>query len=249
MNLPFSKKKPKEQVIPGKGFVPVDRVREMAARGFSEPEMIDILRREGFSADEVDKALTQALRMGVTGEQEQTQQSQQPQWQPAYQRQPTQERQRQPEPQKSKEPEHASGLPTLESIGAQPTQESMPQIPETSLPEGYYSQQYSNEDYVDYIVQQRMAEVTEKVREFESQYQALQKKIQDLSEQLKSALTKSSPVQSQISSKMDSFAETVTDMDNRLSGLEKAFKETLPELIDSVRTLSDLVQKVRKEKE
>ena len=50
-------------------------------------------------------------------------------------------------------------------------------------------------------------------------------------------------------SKMESFAETVTDVDNRLSGLEKAFKETLPALIDSVRALSDLVQKVRKEQQ
>jgi len=48
---------------------------------------------------------------------------------------------------------------------------------------------------------------------------------------------------------MESFSDTVTDVDNRLSGLEKAFKETLPELIDSVHLLSDLVQKVRKEKE
>ena len=50
-------------------------------------------------------------------------------------------------------------------------------------------------------------------------------------------------------SKMEAFTETVTDVDNRLSGLEKAFKETLPALIDSVRALSDLVQKVRKEQQ
>ena len=280
MNLSFlgGGKKAKEQVIPGKGFVPVDRVREMAARGFSEPEMIDVLRRDGFSADEVDKALTQALRIGVTGEQPQrppTQQFQQQQ-QPQPQQQPNQpiyQRPREPQPegdfkwpsdQMAHEANQANlpkapkndGLPTLESIGSAQSQNqtgpqqdaSMPQIPETSLPDSY-SQQYSSEDYVDYIVQQRMTEVTEKVKEFQTNYEDLQKKIVALTEEMKATSSKNNPVQTQVASKIETFGETVTDVDNRLSGLEKAFKETLPELIDSVRTLSDVVQKVRKEKE
>ena len=270
MDIPFMKKKQQAQIIPGKGFAPIDRVREMASRGFSEPEMIDVLRREGFSADEVDKALTQALRIGVTGEQ--PQQMQQPQWQPVYQRQEPQQQQQfqwpsqqqmppiqqqqppqqipqmqQPQqPQAQKQPSNPSGLPTLESLEMQQPQESMPQIPETSLPEGYYTQQYSNEDYIDYIVQQRVTEITEKMQEFQSRYQDLQKKIEELSGDLRAANVKASPATSQMVSKMEQFTETVNDVDNRLSGLEKAFKETLPALIDSVRALSDLVQKTKR---
>ena len=48
VNLAFLKKKTSD-VIPSKGFTPTDRVKELAGRGFSEPEMIDVLRREGFS--------------------------------------------------------------------------------------------------------------------------------------------------------------------------------------------------------
>jgi uncharacterized protein YukE len=253
MDLPFMHKKQQPQIIPGKGFVPIDRVREMAARGFSEPEMIDILRREGFSADEVDKALTQALRVGVTGEQEQKQQEER--WQPVYQKQPQQQQQFQwPSEQIQHQPEQEQqpsmgGLPTLQSIGAE-TEQSMPQIPETSLPEGYYSQQYSSEEYIDYIVQQRMGEVAEKINEANQRYQDLQKKIDEMNSLLKTASSKdSSPQQAQIANKMDTFGETVSDIDNRLSGLEKAFKDTLPALIDSVRALSDVVQKVRKEQQ
>lgn len=269
MDLPFMKKKQQPQVIPGKGFAPIDRVREMASRGFSEPEMIDILRRDGFSADEVDKALTQALRIGVTGEQPQQQQ----QWQPVYQQQPQQQNQQfqwpsqqqvppaqqqqpqqqqyqQPEPQPQRQQGSMGGLPTLESLEIQPQQETMPQIPETSLPEGYYSQQYASEEYIDYLVQQRVAEVTEKVQDFQKRYTDLQKKIEELSAELRSAsAAKTGANQGQVMAKMDSFAETVSDVDNRLSGLEKAFKETLPALIDSVRALSDLVQKVRREQQ
>jgi uncharacterized phage infection (PIP) family protein YhgE len=253
MELPFMHKKQQPQIIPGKGFVPIDRVREMAARGFSEPEMIDILRREGFSADEVDKALTQALRVGVTGEHDQPRQ--QEGWQPVYQR-PQQEQQQfqwpseaqaPPEPQQQEQQPTMGGLPTLQSLGAE-AQQQMPQIPETSLPEGYYSQQYSSEEYIDYIVQQRMGEVAEKVKEIGRRYDDLQKRLDEIISSLKNVATKeASPQQTQIASKIDTFGETVSDIDNRLSGLEKAFKDTLPSLIDSVRALSDVVQKVRKE--
>lgn len=254
MDLPFMHKKQQPQLIPGKGFVPIDRVREMAARGFSEPEMIDILRREGFSADEVDKALTQALRVGVTGEHEQ--QTQQERWQPTYQRPQQQEQQEQfqwpseqqaqPEPQQEQQPT-MRGLPTLQSLGAE-AQQTMPQIPETSLPEGYYSQQYSSEEYIDYIVQQRMTEVAEKIKEIDQKHKELERKLDEISAGLKKSAAASAPAQqTQISSKMDTFGETVSDIDSRLSGLEKAFKDTLPALIDSVRALSDVVQKVRKE--
>jgi len=255
MDIPFMKKKPQAQVIPGKGFAPIDRVREMASRGFSEPEMIDVLRREGFSADEVDKALTQALRIGVTGEQPQQQQAQmqQQQWQPVYQKveQPQQQFQwpsQQQQPQQKQGSQ--GGLPTLQSLEMQPQgQDNMPQIPETSLPENYYQQQYSNEDYIDYVVQQRVTEITEKMNEYQQRHAELQRKIEDLSGQLSTMNTRSVPMQGQMSAKMEQFTDTVTDVDNRLSGLEKAFKETLPALIDSVRALSDLVQKVRKEQQ
>lgn len=274
MDLPFMKKKQQPQVMPGKGFAPIDRVREMASRGFSEPEMIDILRRDGFSADEVDKALTQALRIGVTGEQPQQAQ----QWQPVYQQQPQQQQQfqwpsqqqmppvqqqqmqqpqQQPQAQQQWQPEpkkehqgSMGGLPTLESLEIQQPQESMPQIPETSLPEGYYSQQYASEEYIDYLVQQRVAEVTDKVADFQKKYTDLQAKIEELNADLRTMSAKASPnQQGPMMAKMESFSETVSDVDNRLSGLEKAFKETLPALIDSVRALSDLVSKVRRDQQ
>ena len=60
-------KEPEEVKRTGKGHVPSDRVKDLSAKGFSEPEIIDVLRKEGFSAGEIDRALTQALKIGVTG--------------------------------------------------------------------------------------------------------------------------------------------------------------------------------------
>ncbi len=63
----FGKKKPEKVSTVGRGFTPTDRVKELSDKGFSEPEIIDVLRKEGFGADEIDRALTQVLKLGVTG--------------------------------------------------------------------------------------------------------------------------------------------------------------------------------------
>ena len=39
----------KNQPIKGRGYVPTDRIKDLAAKGFSEPEIIDILMKENFS--------------------------------------------------------------------------------------------------------------------------------------------------------------------------------------------------------
>lgn len=212
VGLPFLKKKEPEVII-GKGFIPVDRVREMATRGFSEPEMIDILRREGFSAEEIDKALTQALKIGVTGE---------------------------AKPAKHEEPK----LPTFEEIlkETSPT----PQMPETSLPPEYY-QTYPTEEYIDYVVQSRMSEINEKINEFSIKYQELEKRIDQLNDQLSEILKTRSSENQVLLNRIDAFKENVDELNIKFSGLEKAFKETLPALIESVRALSDLVQRLKKE--
>lgn len=230
VGLPFFKKK-QSKVIPGKGFVPVDRVREMASRGFSEPEMIDILRREGFSAEEIDQALTQALRIGVTGEETRPtpmRAAGYPQQQPAGE-------------------EEKPTLPTLQSLQtAQPAGGTMPQIPETSLPEYYMNP--TSEEYIDYIVQTRVAEVYDKIAEMEERHNNLQKKIDEFSEKMKEFIEgKTLSQQKELSIDLEKFTESMNEMDSRVGSLEKAFKETLPALVSSVRSLGDLVQKMKKE--
>ena len=53
--------------------------------------------------------------------------------------------------------------------------------------------------------------------------------------------------QQQIITKVEGVGEGMEDITTRLSSLEKAFKETLPALIESVRALSDLVQRMKRE--
>ncbi|HDM05724.1 MAG TPA: hypothetical protein ENG34_00415 [Candidatus Aenigmarchaeota archaeon] len=210
----------KEEKV-GKGFIPTDRVKELSEKGFSEPEIIDVLRKEGFSADEIDRALTQALKIGVTGE-----------------------------------PEAPTKLPTIEDLQASTPEEKprdemptpqVPEVPERSLQYPEYYPGYGTEEMVEAIVRERMGEMEQTLSEFRAKYAELERKIANLHHQL-SILSKSkSEFEQLLISKLDAQKDTLDDVNARLSSLEKAFKEALPALIESVRSLSDLVQRFKKE--
>jgi len=223
--LGMGKKKPETVKKLGKGFIPTDKVKDLSKKGFSEPEIIDVLRKEGFSADEIDSALTQALKIGVTGEEEKTEK-----------------------------------LPTLRELQAEQTspsgglsmfdeeQTAAPEIPEPSLqyPQQYYPQEgYGTEELVETIVQEKMNELNQKLIEFREKYSALERRMSDLHHQLSIMAKGRSETEQTIISKLDSFKDTINDINARLSSLEKAFKEALPALIESVRSLTDLVQRLK----
>jgi len=233
----FKKIVPEKIISSGKGVVPTDRIRDLASRGFSEPDMIDTLRKEGFSADEIDRALTDSLKMGVTGV------------------------------TPPREEVMPAMLPQLEQF--QPSVAAIPQMPETSLPQDYFQQQpqqqltqqqwqqpqqqqqqqqsYGNEEYIEYLVKARMGDIDDKVQEFTIRYQELEKRMQAAYDQLTALTQTRTSEQQQILNKMDAWKDVLQDMDNRMAGLEHAFKDTLPPMIESVRSLSDLVERLKRE--
>jgi len=59
----FGKKKMggREEEV-GKGSIPINRVKELISNNVPEGEIIEVLRREGFSAEEIDKGFIGALK-------------------------------------------------------------------------------------------------------------------------------------------------------------------------------------------
>lgn len=216
MALPFLQQKP--ETLPK---IPIDRVRELSSRGFSEIDIIDILRKEGYSADEIDEALTQALKMGVTGISP---------------------------PAKSE-----VNLPKLEEL--QP-KKMVPEVPETSLPPEYYAepayaeatypQTYPSEEYFEYLIKEKTADLDEKIKEFVVRYSELEKRVAELNSQLNELAKSRSTSEQLIITKLEEVKSLLSDFETRVSGLEKAFKDTLPALIESIRALSDLVHRTKR---
>jgi len=192
----------------GKGFIPTDRVKELSDKGFSEPEIIDVLRKEGFSAEEIDRALTQALELRISGA-----------------------------------PETHPDFPMV----GQPQAPQIPQIPEPSLQYPQPTEDYGTEELVDSIIHERMADVDEKLAEFRVKHADLERNISNLHNQLLILTKGTSQTEQAIVAKLDSLKDELTDMNARMSSLEKAFKDALPALIESVRSLTDLVQRFKRE--
>lgn len=217
----FKKKEPERMVSLGRGVIPTDKVKELSSKGFTEPEIIDILRKGGHSAEEIDKALTQALKSGVT------------EIRPEISFPPV-------------KPEEKTALPTLEE--APQPKPGMPAVPETTLPqEYYYPEQYPTEEYVDYLIRERMKETEQRIGEFSIKSGELERKIGQIYDQL-NLLAQAKPSEQQLLlAKLDAVKGIVDDVDMKLGSLERAFKETLPALIESVRALSDLVQRFKRE--
>jgi hypothetical protein len=210
----FGKKEPEESKGIGRGFAPIDRVRELTDKGFTEPEIIDVLRKEGFGADEIDRALTQVLKIGVTG-------------QPA-------------------EP----GLPTMNQMQAPQPQfqppTALPQMPQQSF-QPPRQESYGAEELVESIVHERMGEVNEKFTELMTKQAELERYISNLHHQLSIMSKGRSETEQSILAKLDSYKDSLDDLGGNVSSLEKAFKDALPALIESVRSLTDLVHRMKKE--
>jgi DNA-binding transcriptional MerR regulator len=143
-----------------------------------------------------------------------------------------------------------TGLPTLQDIQppafeeAQPT---MPQMPEKPLEYPQTYPEYGTEELIESILHEKMGEVEDKLKEFKMKQAELERRMTDLHHQLTIVSKGRSEAEQTIISKLDSFKDSMTDIDARLSSLDKAFREALPALIESVRSLSDLVQRFKRE--
>jgi len=246
----FKKKEPEKIAVSGKGGIPIDRVRDLASKGFSEPDMIDALRKDGFSADEIDKALTEALKEGVGGVTPPKMEEQSMAVLPELESfQPTIAAP--PEMPETSLPQDYSQQAWAQQPQMQQWQQQYPtqQWPVQQMQQGQQPQQqsYGTEEYVEYLVKERMSEIDDKVKEFTIRYQELEKRMAVAYDQLSSLSQTRTSEQQQILNKMDSWKDILQDVDMRLSALEKAFKDTLPPMIESVRALSDLVERLKRE--
>lgn len=244
MELPFLSPKKKAEESKGRGYVPLDRVRELMNKGFSEIDSIDVLRREGFSPDEIDKALTQVVKEGVVGSNNNYPNQQGGQGFDQSRRNFGSQQSTPTFPPKKEEHNTNLKLPSIEDL--QGSNQSAPEMPETSLPEEYY-QGYPTEEYIDYVVQERTQDIMDQLNGFSVRNKELESRVREMSERVKELSTIRTDEQKVVLRNVEELKESLNDVNMRMGGLEKAFKDTLPALIESVRALSDLVQRLKRE--
>jgi len=199
---------------------PVERVKELSSHGFSEPEIIDVLRKEGYSAQEIDLALTQALK----------------------------EKLQTPSTIQQKEEEK---IPSFEDVAKKVQQEQLTQQAaqqlniqhQQAVPQ--HEQQYSWEDYfnyIDYLIHSRISEISKELENIHSKYQNLERRIEEINQSVKQTIIAREGTYNQILKKIEELNNSFREVSQRIDVLEELFKEILPALIESVRSLTKMAQ-------
>jgi DNA repair exonuclease SbcCD ATPase subunit len=193
---------------------PVERVKELSSHGFSEPEIIDVLRREGYSPQEIDIALTQALKEKLMSTS-----------------------------QEAKD-EKKEKIPSFEEVVKKVQPEQTEQTTQTLQAQSQYPQ-YSWEDYfnyIDYLIHSRVSEIAKEVEKINLKSQNLENRIEEIIRDFKEATKSREDHYDKILKKIEELNSSINELSKRINALEEIFKEILPALIDSVRSLSRLVK-------
>jgi len=257
--LPFRKKKEKE---PKKVYIPVDLVLNYASQGLAESEIISRLQSQGFAPEHIDRALRIALKERVTEMPQAPQplaaeplppmgyQAPPPRVEPQFQRQVTQA-----------EPIPRHPIP----LGRPPERVISPRGPRQLTPEEAREttftfeekpgevftppmEEITIEELIEGIVDERWKEFEERLIDFEKRDMQLQNQIEDIGKRIKEISEALELKEKGLASKLEEFGGSVENIEGRIGSIEKVFKDFLPELTQNIRSMSDLVDKIKEER-
>jgi DNA-binding transcriptional MerR regulator len=246
---------------PAGRIIPTDEVRALSSRGVPEPDIIRTLRREGYSTSEIDQAMKDALKSRVSGE--------------AY-GPPNEYGERTlggpPEdlPPREEIP-GGLGYPTSEAEGEPalpPPGETPPREPEfPGMPKGEDflgpppterapSRRSSKgvgrreiEELAEVIVEEKLRGLNERFKAIDTQFQQVGKKMETLSGEMTKMRTEKGGEFKGVEDKIDSYSKHIDELKGRMESMEKALKDSLSPMLESMRSLSELVKSMKEKKE
>ena len=104
------------------------------------------------------------------------------------------------------------------------------------------------EELIEGIVAERWKEFEERLSDFEKRDLQLQSEIDDMRKRVVELEKSLQTREVGFTSKLEEFGGSVENIEGRIGSIEKVFKEFLPELTSNIKTMSDLVEKIEKEK-
>lgn len=229
-------KKPKKEV-PKTEYVPVDVVQRLAGQGYSEADIISQLRQQGFTPSQIDKALTGALKSKVGGPQ--------PPVERRPQITPPERIVSGPVVKPAIEPLELSKPPSEFTFEETPEQfAEKPEIPKKEE----IGPEITLEEVIEGVVAERWSQFEERLNRFDQRDMQIQNQVEEIRKKIDSLEKKEKESEHTFISKLDEFGEHVSGIEGRIGSIEKAFKDFLPELTDNVRTMAEIVEKMKEKK-
>jgi DNA-binding transcriptional MerR regulator len=213
--FPFTKKKKEERP---EGTIPLERIQNMAQSGMSDRDIMRRLKAEGYSYEQIERAMLGAVKQGVA---------------------PV-------EP--SPAPHRTSELPTLDDIyAAEPRRPGPADIsdllePELEgaepIPPEELSPELAIEELIEGTVDEKMQSIEDKIEKLQEEQHRIRVLLKRLKERAEKTTETPAP-------DISEFREKLTDLEARVGGLERAFKQFLPGLTHNVESLSKMIHELK----
>lgn len=225
----------------GKGEIPTEKVKTLLNRGFSEIEIIDLLRKDGYSPQEIDKALIQAVNEIKTMQLQPQQTSQMSQ---AIETSKSRLQQSQSSIQETKDTSQqvSSQQPQIQTLAQSQSTQIIEQKSEAQQPQIDY---ISLEEYIEYLLREKTQEINKRLMEINLRHKELEERILNLRNEIEDMSTKSKEDINKILNEIRITRDNINDLSIKVEALGKTLKELLPSLIESVKLLSEIIQKLK----
>lgn len=129
----------------------------------------------------------------------------------------------------------------------QPATEWEPAIPEMSeIPVALSSTPTATEveEVVEAVVEEKWKQLEFRIDAIEKRFDSVNERLHDIDLQMRTIKESGTAASGGIEGKLDQYHENLDQIDARIGSIEKAFKETLPSMIESVRAVNDSLQKM-----
>ncbi len=216
---------------------PVDRVLDLSKQGNSDAQVSESLRKEGFAASDINKAYAGAVKSAVAA--------------PA----PTASQQFAPLSEVSQASvtdfeipsQSAESYPAEAQAEPVETQESgwTPEVPETGIMGIAPPSTGELEEIVESVVEVKWKDLQERLEDMHERIDAMESKITTLDVQYNTLKDAGTSERGSIGSKIDEYKDSINGIEARIGSIERAFKETLPSMIDSVKSITEVVEKLK----
>lgn len=123
---------------------------------------------------------------------------------------------------------------------AQPT---LPDLPETETAIEF-SPQLAIEELIEGVVNEKWEKLNKTFQKVNDDFESMKQSMRDFEEKTNEKLAKAA--QPKMTKELEELAQRFDDMDARIGGLEKAFKQFLPSLTKNIEELSGMVHQVKK---
>lgn len=101
------------------------------------------------------------------------------------------------------------------------------------------------EEIVEGIVAEHWSEFEDRLSNFEKRDIQLQSQIQDLKKAIGELEGKQTAREADMITRLEGMGESMTGIQGRIGSIEKVFRDFLPQMTENVRTMADVVEKLR----